>query len=145
VTDPASASFEQEIRIEARPEAVFAYFTEPSKMARWMGIDCKLEAAPGGALRVDVNGQNVAGGNFVVVEPPSRLVFTWGWEGSDEMPPGSTTVEVNLTADGDATIVHFVHRDLPASQVESHAAGWGHYLARLGVAATGADPGPDIH
>jgi uncharacterized protein YndB with AHSA1/START domain len=82
----------------------------------------------------------------VVVEPPTRLVFTWGWEGADEMPPGSTTVEVRLTPDGDATIVRLTHRDLPTpEQVESHAAGWGHFLARLAVAATGGDPGPDRH
>lgn len=146
MTDADPTTVNQEIRIEARPEDVFPYFTDPSKMTRWMGIDCKLDATPGGSLRIDVNGTNVAGGHFVVVEPPTRLVFTWGWEGADEMPPGSTTIEVQLTPDGDATIVRLTHKDLPTpQQVESHAAGWGHFLSRLALAATGRDPGPDRH
>ncbi len=146
MTDADPTTVDQEIRIEARPEDLFPYFTDPSKMTHWMGIDCKLDATPGGSLRIDVNGTNVAGGHFVVVEPPTRLVFTWGWEGADEMPPGSTSVDVRLTPDGDATIVRLTHRDLPTpEQVESHAAGWGHFLARLAVAATGGDPGPDRH
>jgi uncharacterized protein YndB with AHSA1/START domain len=135
VTDAEATTVEQEIRIEAPPEDVFPYFTEAAKVTRWMGIDCKLDPSPGGSFRIDVNGTNVAGGQFVVVEPPRRLVLTWGWEGSDEMPPGSTTVEVRLTPDGDATVVHLSHRDLPAAQVEPHAEGWAHYLAQLGLAA----------
>jgi uncharacterized protein YndB with AHSA1/START domain len=98
---------------------------------------------PGGTFRVDMNGRNVAAGHFVVVEPPARVVFTWGWEASEEMPPGSSTVEVRLTAEGDKTIVQFAHRDLSPTQAENHGEGWDHFLARLGVAAAGGDPGPD--
>ena len=136
MTDAEATTVEQEIRIDARPEDVFPYFTDAARMTRWMGIDCKLDPSPGGSFRIDVNGTNVAGGHFVVVEPPSRLVFTWGWEDAQEMPPGSTTVEVRLTPDGDATIVHLSHRDLPPAQVEPHTAGWAHHLAQLALAAT---------
>jgi len=38
---------------------------------------------------------------------------------------------------------HLYHRGLPHSQVDIHAAGWQHFLARLTRAATGDDPGPD--
>jgi uncharacterized protein YndB with AHSA1/START domain len=54
-------------------------------------------------------------GEFVEIDPPRRLVFTWGWEGDEEVPPGSSTVEVTLTPDGDATVLHLVHGDLPWS------------------------------
>jgi hypothetical protein len=40
-------------------------------------------------------------------------------------------------------VVRLVHRELPDEAVEAHDTGWPHYLARLGVAATGGDPGPD--
>lgn len=61
-----------------------------------------------------------------------------------EVPPGSTTVEVTLTAEGDETVVRLVHLGLPAEPVrDDHAMGWRHYLARLATVASGNDPGPD--
>jgi uncharacterized protein YndB with AHSA1/START domain len=139
----ARTTFTRELHIDAPRETVFSYFTDPAKMARWMGIEHHLDPVPGGAFRVDMNGRNVAAGHFVEVEPPARVVFTWGWEASEEMPPGSSTVEVRLTAEGDKTILHFVHRDLSPVQAERHGEGWDHFLPRLGVAAAGGDPGPD--
>jgi uncharacterized protein YndB with AHSA1/START domain len=142
--DDARTTFSRELHIDAPRETVFSYFTDPAKMARWMGIEHRLDPVPGGALRIDMNGRNVAAGRFVEVEPPARVVFTWGWEASDEMPPGSSTVEVRLTAEGEKkTILHLVHRDLSPVQAERHGEGWDHFLARLGVAAAGGDPGPD--
>ena len=60
-----------------------------------------------------------------------------------KVPPGSSTVEVTLTPDGDATVLHLVHRDLPAGQGPRHMEGWEHFVPRLVEAATGRDPGPD--
>ncbi len=84
----------QEIRIDAAPDEVFPYFTEPDLMMRWMGTDAKLDAQPGGVFRVNVNGKDVAVGEYVVVDAPTRVRFSWGWEGNDGVPPGSSTVEV---------------------------------------------------
>ena len=59
------------------------------------------------------------------------------------MPPGSTTIEIELVPDGDSTLLRFV-RELPtAESAESHAHGWDHYLGRLVVAAGGGDAGAD--
>ena len=72
------------------------------------------------------------------------LVHTWGWEGDENVPPGSTTVEYELVPEGSGTRVLFTHRDLPSKEsAESHTHGWDHYLPRLSVAASGADPGRD--
>ena len=79
-------------------------------------------------------------GEFVEIDPPQRVVFTWGWEGDEEVPPGSSTVEVTLTRDGDATVLHRVHRDLPAGQGARHMEGWEHFVPRLFEAAAGRDP-----
>jgi len=83
----------------------------------------------------------------VEVIPYRRVVFTWGWEGGKEgsspVPPGSSTVEITLTPDGDGTIVRLVHRDLPEGERDKHAQGWELYLDRLAVVASGRDPGPD--
>jgi hypothetical protein len=63
--------------------------------------------------------------------------------GNDVIGPGSTTVEIRLRPDGDGTLLELAHRNLPAEELRQHGIGWGHFLGRLVVAATGADPGPD--
>jgi uncharacterized protein YndB with AHSA1/START domain len=134
----------REIRIEASPETVFAFFTDPSRMVQWKGTTATLDPRPGGLYRVEINRRVIARGEYVEVTPFSRVVFTWGWEG-DENPvePGSSTVDVTLEPDGDATIVRLVHRDLPEAEMQPHTDGWDHYLGRLSQAAAGRDPGPD--
>ena len=143
-TPSGTETVEHEIRIEARPETVFAYFTDPARMVRWMGTDAVLDPRPAGVCRLSMAAGAVISGEFVEVVPFSRVVFTWGWEGDlFRVPPASTRVEVSLVPDGDATIVRIVHHELPAVAAAAHAAGWEHYAERLKVAATGGDPGPD--
>ena len=103
----------------------------------------------GGLLRVLVVSGRTALGELLEVDPPRRLVYTWGWEPTgdplvDQVAPGSSTVELDLVPSAGGTLLRVVHRGRPsAEQEETHAAGWLHYLGRLGVAASGGDPGPD--
>jgi uncharacterized protein YndB with AHSA1/START domain len=109
---------------------------------RYFGSCPGRSRVSGGKLVLDVNGVPIRGA-FLVVEPSHRLVFSWGAAGNDVIGPGSTSVEIRLRPDGDGTLLELVHRDLPAEELPQHGIGWGHFLARLVVAATGADPGPD--
>lgn len=133
----------QEVRIDASPETVFQYFTDPARMVRWKGRAATLDPRPGGVYRVEINDEAIARGEYVELDPPRRVVVTWGWEGGQDVPPGSSTVEFDLEPDGDGTIVRLTHRDLPPDSVEIHGQGWANYLPRLAVAAAGGDPGPD--
>jgi uncharacterized protein YndB with AHSA1/START domain len=137
---------EREVRIEAEPETVFPFFTDPEKMVRWMGIGATLDPRPGGVFSINTYTEYFMTGEFVAVEPYSRIVFTWGYasfpEGENPMPSGSTTVEVSLVPDGDATIIRLKHT-VPAQLDSFHAIGWEHYLGRLAVVVPGGDPGPD--
>ena len=133
-----------EIHIAAPPEAVFAYFVDPQKMQRWMGSRVELEPRSGGQYAADINAQARARGTYLEVVPPSRVVFSFGWEGDPTIPPGSTTVEVTLAGDGEGTHVRLVHRGLQTPEMrEQHRHGWQHYLERLSIAAVGGDAGPD--
>ena len=135
---------EVETRVAASPEVVFAYFVEPELYRRWKGTSAELDARPGGLYRVLMPSGDRVRGEYVAVEPPTRIVFTWGFEDSTELPPGSSTVEVTLHADGDGTIVRLRHTTLPSDvSREQHAIGWRHYLERLSIVATGGDPGAD--
>jgi uncharacterized protein YndB with AHSA1/START domain len=132
-------------RIEARPETIFSFFTDPARWLRWQGIEATIEPVPGGEFRVNVLGDGFASGRFVEVDPPRRIVFSWGWElPGNPVPPGSSTVEVDLEPDGDATIVRLTHRGLPlAAARDQHREGWRHFVQRLAAVAAGGDPGPD--
>jgi uncharacterized protein YndB with AHSA1/START domain len=135
---------EREVRIAARPETIFGFFTDPVRMLRWKGIEAELDPRPGGTYRVQINAQSIARGQYVAVEPHRRVVFTWGWEGEGQpVPPGSSTVEVTLTPDGDGTVLRLIHTGLPAELRDVHGHGWDHFLSRLATAAAGGDPGPD--
>src|SRR4051794_39149003 len=95
----ASGVVEREIRIDARPETVFGFFTDPELLLRWKGLEATLEPRPGGTYRVVVNARSIVRGEFVEVTPHTRVVFTWGFEGSEGLPPGASTVEVMLRPD----------------------------------------------
>ncbi len=135
----------RELSIAASPETVWGFLVDSEKATRWMGEQATFDAQPGGIYRVGVVPGHTARGEFVEVDPPHRLVFTWGWEdGSSEVTPGTTTIEIELEAQGGGTLLHFTHSGLPSTEsAESHAHGWDHYLERLVVAAPGGDPGRD--
>ena len=144
MTPNATEVLEREIRIAARPETVFAFFTDPVKLIRWKGIKATLDPRPGGIYRVDINGRDVARGEYLEVTPYRRVVFTWGWEGEGSpLPPGASTVEISLIAEGEGTVVRLRHLGLPDAQRAAHAEGWDHFLPRLIASAEGRDPGPD--
>jgi uncharacterized protein YndB with AHSA1/START domain len=135
---------EHEVRVNAPPATVFAYFTDPAKMVQWMGVEATLDPRPGGVSRIAVNSEAIMQGEFLEVVPPRRVVFSWGWEDRRfDVPPASTVVEVSLTPDADGTRVRLTHRRLPETGIDFHRVGWDYYLARLGLAASGRDPGPD--
>jgi uncharacterized protein YndB with AHSA1/START domain len=84
-TDPTTIA--REIAIEASPETVWQFLVDPDKMTRWMGQVASLDPRPGGEYRLDVIPGHVAVGEFVEVDPPRRLVHTFGWEGDADVPP----------------------------------------------------------
>jgi uncharacterized protein YndB with AHSA1/START domain len=139
-----SISVEREIAIAASPETVWELLVDPDQATSWMGQVATFDTRPGGGYRVEVIPGHTASGEFVEVDPPRRLVHTWGWEGETGVPPGSSTVVYELIPSGDGTLLRFSHLDLPnAEAAESHAHGWDHYFERLGAVARGSDPGPD--
>ena len=134
----------QEVHIPAPRPAVFALLTDPEKILRWIGTEAQLEPQPGGLYLVNVTGAKFARGAFREVVPVHRLAYSFGWEGSEAVPPGSSLVEVDLIEQQDGTLLRLTHTGLPnADQCDGHAKGWAHYLDRLATVAAGRDPGPD--
>ena len=124
------------VRIGAPPAEVFPYFTDPALMIQWIGEWADLRPVPGGLFALDFSKTPVRG-RYLEVEPPRRVVFTWGVAGKDSLPPGSTTVEVTLTEDGPDTVVQLLHHDLPAEEFDGHLKGWTSMLDLLVQLHTG--------
>ena len=90
----------RETHIPAPPAAVFAFLTDPEKILRWMGTEAEIEPQPGGLYLVNVTGARFARGAFREVVPVHRLAYSFGWDGSEEVPPGSSLVEIDLLGGG---------------------------------------------
>lgn len=118
------------VRIAAPPDVVFPYFTDPLLIVRWIGERAELDARPGGVFAVDF-GDVAARGSYLAVEPPHRVVFTWGIPGDATLPPGASTVEVVFVDDDGDTIVRLTHRDVPPDREPSHREGWERCLGAL--------------
>lgn len=150
------------MHLPAAPSDVFPYFTDPARLVQWMGSEATLEPVPGGVYRLRMPDGFEAAGQFAEVEPPHRIVFTWGFAsdeaaqrtkhqrsdnaGVSDMPPGSTRVTVTLQPAEGGTHLTLRHDNLPSLELrEGNRVGWEAYLPRLAVRAAGGDPGPDPH
>lgn len=124
------------IFVEAPPEEVFPYFTEAEAIARWMSDSATVEPRVGGTFLLRF-ADRVVEGKYLEVAFPHRVVVTWGRHGSVRLPPGGSTLEVSLVAEGAGTRVTVVHDGLPDEERALHAAGWSHYLPRLAEVGSG--------
>lgn len=136
----------RETQIAAPPATVFAFLTDPQKILSWMGLEASTEPQPGGLYLIKGVGNTIrtARGAFREVVPVHRLAYSFGWDDHEEVPPGSSLIEIDLIDHDGGTLLRMTHSGLPTeAQCANHAKGWAHYLGRLAVAASGRDPGPD--
>ena len=135
----------REVQIAAPPATVFAFLTDPDKIVSWLGAEATTEAHPGGLYLVKSVGQGRnARGAFREVVPVHRLAYSFGWEGFEEVPPGSSLIEIDLVERDGGTLLRMAHSGLPNdAQRAAHGRGWAHYLGRLAIAAAGGNPGAD--
>ena len=130
-----------ELVVPAPVEQVFDMFTDPRQLVRWIGIAADLQPRPGGRFRFEVTPGQFCEGQFVIVQRPARLVFTWGWtDPGFGLPPGTSRVEVTLARTGDGgglTRLRLVHTGLAGDLGLLHDDGWSRFLARLAAAAAG--------
>ena len=135
--------FDKTVVVPLDPDATFDLVTRPERLRRWQTVAARVDLQAGGEYRWTVVPGHSAAGTFSEIVPGKRVVYTWGWEGDDELPPGSSTVTVTLTPTAGGTEVRLVHDGLTDEQAARHAEGWNHYLDRLVAAAQKSDAGPD--
>jgi uncharacterized protein YndB with AHSA1/START domain len=137
-TTTPTTTVEQTVRLAATPETVWSFWTDPARLSQWWGTATDVVVEPGGDYRIVMEPGRVMRGSFVELDPPHRLVFTFGWESNapgDALAPGTTTVEVTLTPDGDGTELVLRHSDMPTTHAPDHAYGWQLFVGERLVAA----------
>src|SRR2546423_13351780 len=113
------AQLVREIMIEATPETIWPFLTEPDELVQWHGTVAEIDPRPGGIYRVLVAGQFQSAGGYVEVVPMEKVVFTFGWgEEGHPSPPGFTTVQGTLHPERGQTRVRRLHSSLPVDPVD---------------------------
>lgn len=146
MTEPAKHTVEQTLRIHARPETVWRYWTDPERLCEWWGAVAEVDPRVGGVCRVEMGGGPTMVGEYVELVPHERMAFTFGWEpteGAPDVAPGSTLVEVTLVPDAGDTVLILRHTGLPAALAADHDVGWRRFLPLL-VAAVEAQAPPGV-
>lgn len=136
-------SFTKTITLPVTPDEAFALLTQPERLRRWQTVSASVDLRAGGSYSWTVTPTHTAGGKFHEVEPGRRIVFGWGWDGSDDLAPDASTVTVTMEPTDGGTQVTLLHEGLTAEQAQSHAEGWNHYFERLERLVTTGDAGPD--
>ena len=141
---PESFVVQRETQIAAPRASVYAFLTDPEKIVQWMGSEAVTEMHPGGLYLLKGVRGRTARGAFREVVPVHRLAYSFGWEDSEVVPPGSSLVEIDLIDHDGGTLLRMTHSGLPsAAQCAGHDKGWAHYFGRLALAASGQNPGMD--
>jgi uncharacterized protein YndB with AHSA1/START domain len=142
-TAPAKSAGVLEVRrlLSATPEEVFAAWTDPKSMSKWMrpGVSTKdsrvdLDVRVGGKYRIDMIGETEVHehtGEYLVVDPPRKLAFTWI---SKHIGGERSVVTVTLHPRGDKTELVLTHEGLAESAREPHRGGWTEILEQLASA-----------
>lgn len=130
--EPVSITLVVRRTIRASPEKVFAAWTQPVHLKNWWGprpvtcVDAEIDLRVGGHYRIANQFPDGTvlwiSGEFEVVEPPYRLVYSWR-AGSE--PQSSERVTARFEPQGDATEVIVVHERIGnVARRDRHQAGW---------------------
>jgi uncharacterized protein YndB with AHSA1/START domain len=117
----------------APAERVFDAWTSEEVLRRWWRAghdwettEAEVDLRVGGAVRVVMRDphedvEHGGGGTYTEIEPPTRLAFTWSWDGEDRRQ----LIEIDFEEADGATTVRFTHSGLKDEETRrSHESGW---------------------
>lgn len=136
-------------RFKARRERVFAAFSTAESMQQWFGcppptvVECKADFRVGGSYSIrsfnpETSHAITAVGVYREITPPSKIVYTWKWEGDEDWADCESLVTFEFTAVGDETELHFTQIGFPSDDSrQKHTQGWTGCFGRLDAFLTG--------
>ena len=121
--------------IPASRERVFAAWTTPEAIKVWFGpdscrvfdvqVDLRVDGEYCFSLSTKDLGEIKVSGRYLEVTPPTKLIYTWRWEGNPELTVGTSLVTVEFTSAGTFTEIRLTHEQLPSIESrDDHGRGW---------------------
>jgi uncharacterized protein YndB with AHSA1/START domain len=128
--------------LKAPREKVFAAWTDPARAAQWWCpsdcklLSCEMDLRPGGkwhrSMRVPGGSVITKYGVYREVEPPGRLVFTYGSDYGNGTVDPETVVSLTFTEVPGGTRLTLWHTGFQDVAVrDSHIGGWTTTMEKL--------------
>jgi len=145
----ASPSLTITRRFAATPSALFRAWTDPKRLARWIGprgvnAEVKeMEVRAGAGYRIAMHlpsGEiRTVRGMYREIHPSERLVFTWAWDEDGGKPGHETLVTITFRALGAETEMTILHQHFASEERrDSHNKGWSGSFDKLAEMLAGA-------
>ncbi|AMM16261.1 ATPase [Burkholderia sp. PAMC 28687] len=135
----AKPSLTLQRRINASPAKIFAAWTEPSQLVKWMHpnkndvIHAEMDVRVGGRFRIvmrtPAGEEHDVSGVFTEVVQDEKLVYTWAWRST---PERESLVTFTLRRDGELTLLTLTHEQFfDETARDNHESGWNEILDGL--------------
>jgi uncharacterized protein YndB with AHSA1/START domain len=135
----AKPSLTLQRRINASPAKIFAAWTEPSQLVKWMHpnnndvIHAEMDVRVGGRFRIIMRTpggeEHDVSGVFREVAQDEQLVYTWAWRST---PERESLVTFTLRQDGEFTLLTLKHEQFfDETARDNHESGWNEILDGL--------------
>lgn len=132
--------------IRAPQQRVFAAWTTAEELKRWHAPGpltvslAEVDLRVGGRFRIHMREpdgkEHRVSGVHQLVDPPNKLVYSWGWDGDHVVKESTVTIE--FLKRGDATEVVITHAIAGATERANHEKGWIAILDKLVTTYQGA-------
>jgi uncharacterized protein YndB with AHSA1/START domain len=120
---------ERTIVIRASRETVFRFFTESDLWAAWWGAGSTIGTRPGERVYIRYSNGVEASGELVEVDPPERIVFTYGFVSGNPIPVGASRATITLEREGVHTRLRLTHAFADPIARDHHIQGWRYQLS----------------
>lgn len=129
--------------INAPRDRVFAAWTRPEEMLKWLGggqrvcLSVTADLQIGGQWHIRMQsaqaGETEFHGVYLAVKPPTKLVYTWCWKNHPLMGTGETLVTVEFLELDGGTEIHLRHEGFASVELrDRHNEGWSGCVEKLG-------------
>lgn len=121
---PFAYRLDRSVVIHADPAVVFRFLKDPERWAAWWGAGSTIEARSRGRLLIrHPDGVDVVG-EVIEIEPPERIVFSYGFLDRRAEPTGDSRVTIVLEPLGQSTRLRLTHEFNDAAARDEHVQGW---------------------
>jgi uncharacterized protein YndB with AHSA1/START domain len=112
------------VLIHAMPETVFRFFQDSERWAKWWGAGSTIESRPGGEIYIRHPGGVESRGSVIEIDPPRRVVFTYGFVSGKPIPAGASRVTILLEPQAKGTRLTLTHELPDEGARDEHVQGW---------------------